>query len=278
MWSWKPASATTITLLQNFAAHRAPAVEALLAISLAAVGVLLVLALREPLEVSDRAGRAFTARLATLTFLLFEACYLIVVLASFVSTTPTPDIDRRTTLPLQVGALCAALSFLAYLHLKGTRRRAHLLIGAILVGLCAFGYAVETADIVQGLHRTGLGYTAPRWQRSQTIHAVRNLPSEMSLISNEPMPVLLYTGRWPYPVAELEQDSPAQFLRYGRGPTEAERLFEGGGTALILFDTAAAEFERLYPGRGEERFAALIDGLRINFRGEDGAIYFAPSP
>jgi hypothetical protein len=277
VWSWKPVSATTIDLLRSFAAHRAPAIEALLALCVAALVLLLLLALRDRDNSADPLPRAKAARLATITFLVFDVCYLIVLLASFLSTTPTPDIDRRTTLPLQVGVLCAALSFLACIDLESRGSRTRSILVVVLIGLFALGYAVGTADIVQGLHRTGLGYTSPGWQRSETIAAVREIPSDVRLISNEPMPILLYTGRWPYPVAELEQKIPMPFERFGLGATQTEQLFERGDAALILFDTAGAAFEGLYPGEGEDRLAAFVDGLVLTFRGADGAVFVAPA-
>lgn len=278
IWSWKPLSATTLSLLRGFADHRQPAVALiLLAVGLALVGLVLLTLRDQPDAVAQPASSPALRSLLT-TFLLFEACYLATLLASYLGTTPTPDIDTRTTLPLLLGAFYSVFAALGLLAIRMRPGSLWKIAGLALISLFVLGYAVDSADIVQGLHRTGLGYTAPRWQRSETIHAVRNLPADLSLISNEPMPILLYADRWPHPVAELEQNSPSQFLRYGLGTTEAEHLFEGGRTALVLFDSAAEEFERLYPGRGKERMAALVDGLRLRFQGEDGAIYLAPSP
>jgi hypothetical protein len=275
VWSWKPASGTTMDLLRNFTAHRAPAIEILLGLALAAVLLVVVLGARER---RPSAGDASAAGLAARTFLLFEACYLAVLLASFLSTTPTPDIDRRTSLPLEVGALCAALSILAAVALRSGGRRSVSLLAAGAIALFALGYAVETADIVHGLHRTGLGYTAPRWQQSETIAAVSQIPPGQRLISDEPMPILLYTGRWPYPIAELEGKTPAAFTRFGLGGSQAETLFEQHTATLILFDSAADSFEALYPGRGRQRLEALVDDLQVTYRGADGAIYVRPEP
>jgi len=210
--------------------------------------------------------------------LVMAIAYLLAYLFTYLVTYPTPDVDSRTMLPLYVWLLLAGFAGLGLL--VASRRLASTAAGAVWLALTILmvGNSVLSIDILSGLHRTGLGYTSSRWRTSGTIQQVQGLDPDLALISNEPMPILLYTGRWPMPIDELEHEPAERFLRFGLGRNPAEQRFETGEAALVLFDTAAAQFEQLYPGRGSERLQTLVSGLRQAQLSADGSIYLAPLP
>jgi 4-amino-4-deoxy-L-arabinose transferase-like glycosyltransferase len=208
---------------------------------------------------------------------LFTIIYLTFFAAAYLATDPTPDVDSRTLLPLLPALLGMAIAFVRLTSdaWKGRPALRAGWIGLLLAALA--GYAVISQDIVVGLHHTGLGYTGRDWRNSATIAAVRGIPHELALISNEPYAVLLLTGRTPYTIYEIAQQDPAEsYARFGSGETEAEQLFLRGQARLVLFESIHDQFDMLYDDRADERYQAFISGLIVLTQTEDGTVYGYP--
>ena len=126
----------------------------------------------------------------------------------------------------------------------------------------------------------GLGYNSVEWQNSDTIAAVKTLPQNALIVTNEEMAVLYLTGRSAYTMAEIYDDEPpAVFSRYGEGDlTEdnSEKLFREENASLVLFNTIFAQMEGAYGDRTKAWATALTDGLQKTHQGNDGAIYQYP--
>jgi hypothetical protein len=69
-------------------------------------------------------------------------------------------------------------------------------IGAALIVQWMFG----SAALLRTIHREGLGYAAPKWLQSQTLHAVHRMPKDQ----------MIYSNAWD--VISLLDDRPAQTL------------------------------------------------------------------
>ena len=111
---------------------------------------------------------------------------------------------------------------------------------------------------------------------------MRQLPTDTLIVTNETNAVLFLTGRSAYPLAEIYQDKPAEtFYRFGDGDTsndEGQRLFKEGKAVFVLFDTVDDQISGLYGEHTAERISSLVKGLTRSFRGEDGGIFYYPSP
>jgi hypothetical protein len=227
------------------------------------------------------AGQPILWRWAAL-LALFGLLYLAVILVVYVTTFPPITIDSRMTSPVHIALLLlmGALAALTHPRWRGVRLAAALL-PLLLVGLIGW-YGWRTARIVQQNYETGLGYLSPAWQQSETVQALRALPDDAPLVSNEVTALLFLTGRRAYPLAEIYQDEPLTvFSAYGQGDDRqdvGQQLFRLGQARLVLFDSVQQQLEPIYGPRSAQRLAALIDGLRVLFRGSDGAIYAAPQP
>lgn len=279
VWGWKPIPPAV--LLPDWMGGQAPA--GLLSGMLATVGLVAVAALaygsiRGLRRHSDLPERTRANRLLLLILGLFVGIYLVFFAIAYLVTDPTPDVDSRTLLPLLPALMGMAVGF-AQLTFTGWRGSKLLRFGwtALLLATLA-GYAVISQDIVLGLHRTGLGYTGREWRNSPTIAAVRDLPPERSLISNEPSAVLLLTGRTPYSIFEIAQRSPvSEFTAFGSGSTEAEEVFRQGQALLVLFESIHDQFRALYQDRAAERFETFVSGLSVLHPSTDGTVYGYPA-
>jgi hypothetical protein len=279
LWSWKPFTTEVLSLTPDQATRLSATVTVGALVLLASLGVLSFRAIRRNARNgSQKSDLGHVWRLAK-GLIVFEVAFLVIFAASYVLTSPTPDVDSRTLLPiLPVIIMILLVVLYAIFQLASGNRWIRLLSGVIILFSIA-GYALISAEMVIGMHKTGAGYTSRRWTESETIAAVRRLPSSIALISNEPMPILLHADQWPHGIEELSRLEPLSvFTRYGDGDGERQRLFREDGAALVLFDNALNQFSNLYPQRSLERLEALTDGLSAFSVGNDGAIYFYRQP
>jgi len=208
---------------------------------------------------------------------LFALVYLAVILVVYVTTYPPITIDSRMTSPVHIAVLLLLPGLLALACQRWQAQRwlpgAAALALVVLVGW----YGWRTARIVQQNYETGLGYLAPAWQQSETAAALRHLPPDAVLVSNEVTALLFLTGRRAYPLAEIYQNQPsAVFSRYGDGGDDEGQQAFRQGAYLVLFDTIENQLEPIYAQRSAGRVTALTDGLQLVQRGTDGAIYLYP--
>ncbi len=131
----------------------------------------------------------------------------------------------------------------------------------VLLGFGVLWYGWITLHIVPQLHRQGQGYMTSDWQQSETLAAVRSLPENTTLVTNQDMLVLLWTGRAAYPLKEIYLDQPlAEFSKYGEGELtndKGQQLFRQNRATLVLFDTISDQFYGLYGEQTQERVQVL---------------------
>lgn len=269
IWDWKPVPPDVIPNSIVPIAWTRPIAGALALIMAGALAAAVILALRARAEqpVGQRAGWEW--RPAAL-FGLFILGHLGFVLTAYLVTNPTPDIDQRTLLPvLLVGLLLA----FAVMHGLLNLARPSILLRAtlvVLVVLSVTGWAIISQDTILGMHRTGLGYTSKAWQASETMAAVRQLPADLTLVSNETAAILLYTDRSAFEVPGLESgDAQMLSIPFGSGNSDLERDYQEGRAALVVFDS----LEHQLKGVTQATPSDLTQGLRLLFKGKDGAIY-----
>jgi hypothetical protein len=222
---------------------------------------------------------AASTRLAAL-FGLFILVYLAVLAVVQVFTYPPITLASRMLSPVHLAALVLVVT-LVHLGVTACAPCSDLVLGAVtlaVVGLLG-AYLLRSVMIVRDYHQAGIGYNARSWRESAVIEAVRGLPPETPLISNEVTAIMYLTGRPAYALQEIYQDRPeAQFTPYGAGDDAAQRAFREQGGALVLFEANLREDFAMYGDQVDRRLAALTDGLFLYFESEDGAIYFAGRP
>jgi hypothetical protein len=275
LWSWKPVPPEV--LLPDWTTRALP--TGLIAGVLAAAGLLalgtLVFNSARGFRLGGGSVEAWRpGRTLLQVFILFTGVYLALFAAAYLFTNPTPDVNSRTLLPLLPALLGGVVGY-AHLTFATWRKSLPMRVGWVaLLVLAIAGFSMISQDTVLGLHRTGLGYTGRQWRGSETIAAVRRLPPDLSLVSNEPAAVLLLVGRAAYPMPEIEELRPLErFEPFGTGSSPGEQAFREGKAVLVLFDTVEGQLRSLYGAGAQGRLAALLSGAVLQFRGQDGAIY-----
>ncbi len=219
---------------------------------------------------------------AWLAFLLglFIVVYLVVLTFVQVFTYPPITLASRMLSPVHLAVLALLLT-LIHLGVTVCAPCSDLVVGLIslvMVGLLG-SYLLRSVMIARDYHQDGIGYNARAWRESQVIEAVRTLPAETPLISNEVTAIMYLAGRPAYALQEIYQDQPQQpFSVYGSGEDAAQQVFRSQDGALVLFEANLREDFSMYGDQVDRRLEALTDGLYRYFKGEDGAIYFAGPP
>lgn len=249
--------------------------------SLIALGMLLlilamvarVLLRKHETDAGKAQGHAMLAPLLA----IFIVIYGFVILATYLTTYPPITIGGRMFSPLFVAV--AWLFALLLPRFLSTNRVLRVLLILSLVAFLGL-YGLRTARIARGNQKFGLGYNAVAWQESVTIAAVRDLPPEAVLVSNESNAILYLTGRTSYPFKEVYVDQPQlPFTAYGSGALAddaGQALFAGKEAMLVLFDTIEPQFASIYGDQTGARISALVQGLKPVFKGDDGKIFVAP--
>jgi hypothetical protein len=192
-----------------------------------------------------------------------------------------PDVSSRTLLALHfllILAFFASLALICKAWLLNKRMLSLLLVFGAGV-MILFSYLPQSWEAAQTLHEAGAGYTSLAWQNSETIQAVKRLPTNMLVISNDTGAILFFTGRSALEINELYSPKPAErFLRYGDDPQDgSEVYFKQGKAVLVVFNGQFHwQIQAKYGNLADQRLDTIFTGLKVAGQYTDGTIYAAP--
>ena len=207
--------------------------------------------------------------------------YLGQLTVTYLFTAPVldpSDIDQRILAPvLLIGGLM--LFGLAELLIKSAPARRWVAYVPAGVALVYAGWFLPQGwNIASGLNQAGGGYTSRSWQSSPTIAALRSLPADTPVITNESAGVMLWLDRPAYDLPlRPESDPDSALIRFGDGHGELDQVFREDGAALAVFNSISGQLAERY---GEQaagaRLAELTQGLELFARLDDGEVFFYP--
>jgi hypothetical protein len=209
---------------------------------------------------------------------LMGLCFLLIYALAYVYSVPKPDLNERLFSPLYVAAVFSIFG-LMYLAVH-TWPRLRLLVGLPLLALILTA-ADSLPDVVkttQSLHQEGSGYTSSHWSQSPMIAALKQLPQDTIVITNEADAVLFLTGHPTVWLPDVIATQPMEAdYRFGDSPQNLreETAFRERGAALAIFPSITLQLQSLYGERANERLDTLTEGLAVYTRfGPLEAIYF----
>jgi len=204
------------------------------------------------------------------------SCLLFVgiLLLTYLFTHPTIDVDNRMLLPLFVGSVMsfyAAWAVWQAAWFKSSLRLLQLLSWLIAI-LCVAWYIPQTRDEAKFYH-AGDGLTAYHWNRSGLIQAVRALPADQPVISNDWELLELWTGR---PIHgfwnTFPSKPPIQLSTYGSAPGDpVQTVFCKQGAALAIVNDFRGQFQTQIGKAYDDQ--KLFTGLAVYGTYSDGKIY-----
>jgi hypothetical protein len=217
---------------------------------------------------TDPDSRLAVAANYALLPLVFVCVYVLFLMTSLSVLDAATPVDDRILSPLYPAGVLLAF-ILAGAVATGRAAAGAVRIGAdIVIGLFLLFTIREGYLKVQSLKADGQGYAARGWAGSALIEAVRELPSQVPIYTNELDAIYLLTGRaafqvpirWDPMLDAPRRDYPEQLALM------RERMREQGG-ALVLF----ASFARQASFLGTEK--DLTQGLRVDLRTGEGVLY-----
>ena len=127
---------------------------------------------------------------------------LLVSLTLFDAATPLND---RILSPVYLAVLIMLVYFIHKLFQQGKIGSRVLSIGFALFFLGAS--LIAQIRTVEELQKTAMGFASWRWQESTVMAAIRKLPEEMAIYTNQPPAVYFWTNRSPYRLWDEQPDT-----------------------------------------------------------------------
>lgn len=278
LWSWLPFSAT-VQAKTPYSVYRI-----LKLIPPAVFLVFLAGFLAAARRKLGRPWKQYPAARLTAVLLLVCVSLLGFLYATFLFVRPDANPDNRIMLPIHI-AIILTLASLGGLALQTWPRAVWMIvltiIGAFLLTFSS--YANRTRLLALEYNHNGTGFLGAYWREATVIAAVRQLPADVPIITNEPAAILFLTGRPFYYIMELGRTRPLaeeQFAPYGSDLSEkGQAAFVQRGGALVLFGSLNNDLKALYGSQAPARETAFTRGLYLSFQGNhNDRIYFYQKP
>jgi hypothetical protein len=248
------------------------ALAATLTTALVVLPIALILKRRQNGRSRDSGREAFIG----LLFAGFGILYLLFITTTYlVVELPKPILDGRILMP---GMLAMILSILFYIHRAvetlGSESPLRFLVLIFPILFVSF-YAPATVSLAKELHPSGRGYSSAGWQNSCLIEAVRGIPPDRQIISDDIEGIMFHTGRTAYRIPDLQTGRSRPLdERLGDDPTDdVHSLFNEGKAVLVLFNSANVKFYGTYEEETEQRIEGLTGGLVECITACDGSVY-----
>jgi len=197
-----------------------------------------------------------------------------ILLLTYLFTHPTIDVDNRMLLPLFAGSVMSFYGAWAVWQAAWFRGKLRLLQGLpwLVALVCVLWYAPLARDEAKFYH-AGDGLTAYHWNRSDLIQAVRALPADQVIISNDWELLQLWTGR---PIHgfwnTFPSKPPIQATAYGSIPGDpVQAIFCQQGAALVVLNDFRGQFQSRIGKAYDDQL--LFAGLPVYGTYNDGMIY-----
>lgn len=203
--------------------------------------------------------------------------YIVFFTITWLFTIPPTPINDRLLMPIYFGGLLGLLGCWAvwreawWSSANSLIRVAPWLVAIVMI---YWYYPQAVRVVIQSYENNTI--IAYRWQDSQVIHALQNLPAGQPVISNNSAAVMMWADRPAYDLMDnLNPDFMKQNFPYGSDDTDAAQRIFREGAVLVVFNDFPYQLDVAYGRHGRERLATIFDGLTIVGQYSDGMIYIS---
>ena len=267
VWKWVPFQSHEMLLRYRLR-------FALMGLGLAVILALVLMAERRLRKTSE--GIHHSGAQIFVFFGLSSLIFVAVLIVTYLFTRPTIDVDNRMLLPLYVGSVMALYAAFASWQAAWFRGKLRVLqaLPWLIAALCVAWYFPQTREKVN-YYRPGDGLTAYHWNQSGIVQAVRALPTEKPVISNDWELLQLWTGRPIYGFWNtFPSKPPIQTTAYGTVTGDSvQSVFCEQGAALAIFNDFSTQFRSQVGEASLDQMPVLFAGLSIYGAYPDGKIY-----
>jgi len=193
---------------------------------------------------------------------IYIFAYLASIVASMTMFDAATKFKLRILAPVFVGLLVLLVAYGIWMRKK---YRPLVIVATILVfALSIYKQSVTFAHWSQG----GLGYASFQWYDSEAMAYLRDLPEGVSIYTNEPAAVYLYTDRGARVLPTRYDSATAQERTgYEEGLLSVQNDVIQGKAVVALFDgndNVSKDVE------------AMAENLRLGYKGQGDAVYIQP--
>jgi 4-amino-4-deoxy-L-arabinose transferase-like glycosyltransferase len=213
-----------------------------------------------------------------LYFGLSVLSYLLVLIATYLFTQPTIDINDRTLLPFFVCLIIGILAAFSLWQTAWFEQHGRLLqvLPWLIMGLCLYWYIPQTQEMIKFYHR-GDGLTTYHWNHSEIIQSVRSMPVSTSVISNDWELLTLWTERPIYGFWNYLPSEKLTTTTYWKDQKDSiQSMVCNQKAALVIFNDFYTQFQNQVGEADETKVADLFANLSIYGKYLDGTIYLCP--
>lgn len=192
---------------------------------------------------------------------LYIFAYLASILASMFMFDAATKFRLRILAPVFVSLLILLIYFGVWLRSKN--RPFIVVMTFVFLGFSLY----KQADTINFLSKGGLGYASFQWYDSQVMAYLRELPDDLSIYTNEPAAVYLYTGRGARVLPD-HVDSATLIPRedFENDLIQMKQDILDGHAVLVIFDGGEVTAEQA---------ALFSEGLYLAHKSTGDAIYTA---
>ena len=197
----------------------------------------------------------------TFTTALYVFAYVAAIFASMLFFDASTKFKMRILAPVYVSLLFLLVA--AGFWLWNRRRVVVIVLTILILGMSVFGQVETMGELMKG----GQGFASFLWYRSKGMEYLRTLPPKLTIYTDQPQVVYLYTNRAVYTLPNRFDPVTAQ-LRPGfeLGAQRMQIEIKAGRAVLALFsggDVSASDA------------ALLSSGLHLDFKSGNTEIYGA---
>lgn len=198
---------------------------------------------------------------------------LFLLLTSFTAT--RPDINDRMMSPLLPFIIVVVLGGIYQIFKMASP---HPVIKCIPLFLGLILLIADVRPIQEYIfyrNTDEFSYSSLDWESSPLLRAIKSLPEDQPLISNEAPVILLYTNRFPYEMSVFKDSQKVSIpTPFGSGVTNEEGIFRNGGALVVFKSSFKGNLIKIYGDQGIQLSSDLLNGLYKACDYQDGAIYF----
>jgi ABC-type multidrug transport system fused ATPase/permease subunit len=217
----------------------------------------------------------------SVVFISFSILFIIFLAFAFLISTQLNEVpNERILSPFLIGLFLGGSSLAVFFLDRFPNNQSLKYFIPTLFLIFSISQIGSSFSLLQDLHNNGGGYGSEKWQSSELLNEVQDLPQDIPIISNDAEAILLYTNRPAYRIPELMEGIKLDnFKSFGQDPgDEIQRIFTNRGAALVLFDSIYWQFNSFYFHQTEERLEAFTRVLYLYSKAADGEIYFYTMP
>lgn len=200
-------------------------------------------------------------------WLIFAIASTAILLFSYIFVyAPKPWLDERLYSPIQMGSAITIIFFVHYCASKLIKKNYQNLPVLAITFLMISASIPQMIHSVEKLHDSGEGYTSKFWHDTEFIAALQNIPSDKTIITNDPGAIFFFLGRTSVDLIPIIETTKTN---------EIPSVLQEQGAFVVLFERRLSfQIRERYGEETQQYIQKITKNLATEYKGNIGTIYF----